>query len=94
MHPFRLPSPPPVPHYNDHDLMAQWRAGNDAGNGEAFGDTAWGTESDIYEACYISEARFLTELLTPHCYLVEWDGGHWVVCDAHGWWAVPVTLED
>ncbi len=94
VYPFHFPPPPPVPHYNDNDLMNQWRAGNDAGDGEAFGDLAWGTDSDIWEACHISDARFLTELHTPRCYLIEWNEDHWVVCDAHGWWAVPVTLKD
>lgn len=76
-----------IPTFNTSDLMDQWRDANQAGEGCAFGpDDA----SDIYEAAEIEGATILCELTLPNCYLVEWSGDCYVICDCNGWWACRV----
>jgi hypothetical protein len=80
-----------IPSHDDDDLMAQWREANRAGEGQSFGDPDDLTcEIDIYDSAEIEGAQVLCG--AGEGYLVRWMDDHYLVCDAHGWWACRVTL--
>ena len=79
-----------IPAHDDDDLMTQWREANRAGDGQSFGDPDDLTcEIDIYDSAEIEGAQVLCG--AGEGYLVRWMDDHYLVCDAHGWWACRVT---
>lgn len=72
-------------HYN---LIDQFRNGNQAGHGAPFALD----HHDLDQAIEHEGAECLDAL--DGYALIEHEGDHYVLANVHGWWIVPVTLED
>lgn len=72
--------------FTNHNLIEQYRNGNQSGLGQTFGLD----DHDLVQAIEHEDAECL-ETLDGYA-LIEHMGDHYVIADIHGPWAVPVHL--
>ena len=75
----------------DEQITAAWRAGNDAGHGEAVGAVNHSPREAAEDDEYDVVRTFDTGMTTSQA-VIAWDGDNLIaICDSNGPWAVDIT---